>query len=176
MIGLLSNIANGVFLSLLVGIPVMGYIKKVKVYDAFIEGGKEGFTLVIKLIPYLVAMLTAIGMLRASGAFDLMARILSPVLHYFHIPASVVPLMLMRPFSGSASNAILADVVQHTGGNSFDAFLAATMMGSTETTFYVIAVYFGAVGIRQTRYAAQVGLLADAAGLIASIIICRLLF
>jgi spore maturation protein B len=173
---LLSLIANSFFLAIVFGIPLLGFMRGVKVYDVFVEGAREGIDVGLKIVPYLVAMLVGIGMLRASGFFDLFARGLAPVFHILGIPKSVLPLMLMRPFSGSASNAILIDVIKQYGPDSFDAHLAATMMGSTETTFYVVAVYFGAVGVKNTRYAVQAGLLADVAGFVASVLVCRWLF
>ncbi|HEE0271816.1 TPA: spore maturation protein, partial [Legionella pneumophila] len=130
----------------------------------------------VKLIPYLVAMMVAIGMLRASGFFSLMSQILSPVLAMIGMPSELLPLALIRPFSGSASTGVMAELIHKYGGDSFIAKTAATMMGSTETTFYVIAVYFGSVGIRRTRHAIPAGLLADLAGIIASVLICRYLF
>ncbi|MDQ2993688.1 MAG: spore maturation protein [Pseudomonadota bacterium] len=162
-------------LSLVVGIPFLAACRRVKVYESFIDGAKEGFDLIIKIFPYLLAMLVAVGMLRASGAFDLLDGLIGPTLERLGVPSAVVPLALIRPFSGSASNGILVDIIHHFGGDAFVSHLASTMMGSTETTFYVIAVYFGAAGITRTRYAIPAGLIADAVGIIASIVVCRLL-
>lgn len=172
---LMDNIANALFLGLVVGIPVLAAMRRVKVYEAFIVGAKDGFEMAIKIVPYLVAMLVAIGMLRASGAFDLLDKWLGPLLAKIGVPSPVVPLALMRPFSGSASNGILVDIIHNFGGDAFVSHLAGTMMGSTETTFYVIAVYFGVAGIRRTRHAIPAGLIADAVGIIAAIIVCNLL-
>lgn len=169
-------ISNLFFLSFVIGIPLYGAFKRIPVFDVFVEGAKEGFETTIKLIPYLVGMLVAIGMLRASGFFETVSKWLSPLLHQLGIPTEILPLALIRPFSGSASNGVMAELIHTHGGDSFIAKLAATMMGSTETTFYVVAVYFGAVGIRRTRYAIHAGLLADAVGMIAAIMVCRLLF
>lgn len=171
-----TNLSNTVFLLFVVGIPLYGAIKKINVFDAFIEGAKQGFETTISIVPYLIAMLVAIGMLRASGFFDLLYQWLSPILSAIGMPADLLPLALIRPFSGSAANAVMAEVIHEHGGNSFIAKTAATMMGSTETTFYVVAVYFGAVGIRHTRHAIPAGLLADLAGIIAALSICRYLF
>lgn len=171
-----SIISNGLFLTFVVGIPLYGVIKRVPIFDAFVDGAKTGFQTIIKIIPYLVGLMVAIGMLRASGFFEVMGRWLSPVLNKIGMPPEVLPLALVRPFSGSASNGIMADLMHTYGGNSFIAKLSATMMGSTETTFYVIAVYFGAVGIKKTRYAIPAGLIADTVGVIAAVVVCRLLF
>ena len=173
---LVSALSNWFFLAFVVGIPLFGAIKKIDGFDAFIVGAKQGFEISVSLIPYLVAMLVAIGMLRASGFFELLYSVLAPVLTYIGMPAELLPLALIRPFSGSASTGVMAELMHTYGGDSYIAKTAATMMGSTETTFYVIAVYFGSVNIRRTRHAIPAGLLADAAGLITSIVICRYLF
>lgn len=171
----IDNISNALLLGLVVGVPLYAAIRRVKVYEVFIDGAKDGFDIVIKIIPYLVAMLVAIGMLRASGAFDALDKLIGPFMESIGVPSAVVPLALIRPFSGSASNGILADIIHNFGGDAFVSHLASTMMGSTETTFYVIAVYFGAASIRRTRHAVPAGLIADAVGIIASIVVCRVL-
>ncbi len=171
-----NQLSNWLFLSFIVGIPLYAAIKKVNVFDAFINGAKEGFGMSVNLIPYLVAMLVAIGMLRASGFFDLLHIVLAPFMKAIGMPEELLPLALIRPFSGSAATGVMAELIHEHGGNSLIAKTAATMMGSTETTFYVIAVYFGAVNIRRTRHAIPAGLLADLAGIIASVCICRYLF
>lgn len=176
MSNLANQFSNLILLSFIVGIPLYGAIKKINVFDAFIGGAKQGFETVINILPYLIAMMVAIGMLRASGFFELMQTLLTPLLSTLGMPSELLPLALIRPFSGSASTGIMAELIHQYGGNSFIAKTAATMMGSTETTFYVIAVYFGAVGIRRTRHAIPAGLLADLAGVIASVAICRYLF
>ncbi|HAT7798274.1 TPA: spore maturation protein [Legionella pneumophila] len=176
MNGFANHLSNWLFLTFIVGIPLYAAIKKVNVFDAFIIGAKQGFDVSVKLIPYLVAMMVAIGMLRASGFFSLMSQILSPALTMIGMPSELLPLALIRPFSGSVSTGVMAELIHKYGGDSFIAKTAATMMGSTETTFYVIAVYFGSVGIRRTRHAIPAGLLADLAGIIASVLICRYLF
>lgn len=153
-----------------------GYLKKVPVYETFVEGAKEGFNIGVKIIPFLVAMLVAIGMFRASGALDVFTSLLSPVTNLIGMPSEVIPMALMRPLSGSGSIGVMTDIMKTYGPDSLIGFIASTMFGSTETTFYVIAVYFGAVNIRKTRYALTAGLIADAAGLIAAVYICRLLF
>ena len=176
MSGFANQFSNWMFLAFVVGIPVYASIKKVNVFDAFVDGAKEGFTTSISIIPYIVAMMVAIGMLRASGFFDLMNNILSPLLVKIGMPPEVLPLALIRPFSGSASTGMMAEIIHQYGGDSLISKTAATMMGSTETTFYVIAVYFGSIGIQKSRHAIPAGLLADLAGIIASVIVCKYLF
>jgi len=171
-----ENTSNLIFAAMIAGIIGMGAWKRVNVFDSFVTGAKGGIETLVKIVPYLVAMLVAIGMLRASGALALLADALSPLLNKIGFPAEVLPLALIRPFSGSAANGVMAELIQNHGGDSFIGRLAATMMGSTETTFYVIAVYFGAVSIRRTRHAIPVGLLADLVGILASVLICRAVF
>ena len=162
---------------LLVGIPFYGLIiKKVKVYETFVVGAKDGFTIAIRIIPYLVAILVAIGMFRASGALDLLLNFLSPVLTFIGFPPENLPLALMSPLSGSGSLGLLTDLINQHGPDSLIAKIGATMFGSTETTFYVLAVYFGSVGIRKTRHALAAGLFADAVGVFSAVYICRFFF
>lgn len=173
----ISNIlSNLLFLSFVVGIPLYGTYKRINVFNAFIDGAKQGFDTVLTIIPFFIAMWVALGMLRASGFFELLSHLLAPVLSLIGMPSELLPLALVRPFSGSASIGIMAELIKQHGGNSLIGKTAATMMGSTETTFTVIAIYFGVVNIKRTRYAVPAGLLADLAGVIASVIICRLLF
>ena len=162
---------------LLVGIPFYGLaVKKVKVYESFVEGAKDGFTIAVRIIPYLVAILVAIGMFRASGALDILLTLLSPFLNAIGFPPENLPLALMRPLSGSGSLGLLTDLIDQHGPNSLISKIGATMFGSTETTFYVLAVYFGSVGIRRSRHALAAGLIADFVGIISAVYICRLLF
>jgi len=153
--------------------PLYAAARGVKVYDEFVEGAKEGFGVILKIIPFLVTMLVAIGMFKGAGGIDLLSRVLSPVLAPLHFPTDLLPLALMRPLSGSATLALLTDIVHRLGPDNIVSLTAATIYGSTETTFYVAAVYFGAVGIKQTRHAIPAGLLADLTGVIASVVICR---
>ena len=176
MNGIANHLSNWIFLVFIVGIPLYASIKQVNVFDAFVTGAKQGFDTSVTIIPYLVAMMVAIGMLRASGFFTLMNQLLAPAMAWIGMPPEVLPLALIRPFSGSASTGVMAELIHQYGGDSLISKTAATMMGSTETTFYVIAVYFGSVGIRNTRHAIPAGLLADMAGVIASVYICRYLF
>ena len=153
--------------------PLYAAAHGVKVYEEFVEGAKEGFSVILKIIPFLVTMLVAIGMFKGAGGIELLSRGLSPVLTPLHFPTDLLPLALMRPLSGSATLALLTDIVHRLGPDNIVSLTAATIYGSTETTFYVAAVYFGAVGIKQTRHAIPAGLLADLTGVVASVIICR---
>jgi spore maturation protein SpmA len=153
--------------------PLYAAARGVKVYDEFVEGAKEGFGVILKIIPFLVTMLVAIGMFKGAGGIDLLSRLLSPILTPLQFPTDLLPLALMRPLSGSATLALLTDIVHRLGPDNIVSLMAATIYGSTETTFYVAAVYFGAVGIKQTRHAIPAGLLADLTGIVASVIICR---
>jgi spore maturation protein SpmA len=156
--------------------PVYAATRGVKVYEEFVEGAKEGFGVILKIIPFLVAMLVAIGMFKGAGGIDLLTRVLTPVLTPLHFPTDLLPLALMRPLSGSATLAILTDIIHRLGPDNIVSLMAATIYGSTETTFYVAAVYFGSVSVKQTRHAIPAGLLGDLAGVIASVIVCRAVF
>lgn len=171
-----NQISNGIFLLVVAGIPTYGMLRKVNVYETFVDGAKDGFDIAVKIIPYLVAMIVAIGMLRASGALSALSHLVAPYLRAVGMPPQVLPLALMRPFSGSGSNALLIEIIHHCGANSFAAKVAGTMMGSTETTFYVIVVYFGVVNIQRSRHAVVAGLFADFVGVVASVFFCHLLF
>ncbi|MGY6528382.1 MAG: spore maturation protein [Cyanobacterium sp.] len=162
---------------LLMGIPFYALVfKRVKVYEVFTEGAKDGFTIAIQIIPYLVAILVAIGMFRESGALDVMLNILSPALSILGFPPENLLLAIMRPLSGGGSFGLLSDLVETHGPDSLISKIAATMYGSTETTFYILAVYFGSVGIKRVRHALFAGLIADVVGIFSAVYICRLFF
>jgi spore maturation protein B len=161
---------------ILVLFPLYGLYKRVPVYETFVEGAKEGFEVAIRIIPYLVAILMAIGMFRASGAMDFLAELLRPVLGAIGFPPEVLPMAIIRPLTGSGSAAIVADMIHQYGEDSILVKMAAVMFGSTETTFYVLAVYFGAVSIKKTRHAVPAGLTADLAAMIIAVWTVRLLF
>ena len=170
------------YLSLLI-IPIIicvilihATIKKAPSYEAFVEGAGEGFHIAVRIIPYLIAIMVAVAAFRASGAIDLLENLLRPILEYFKIPTETLIIMVTRSLSGSATLGVLADIVNQTGANSYAAKLAAVITGSSETTFYVAAVYFGAVGIKKFRHALLAGILADITGLIAAIYICSIFF
>lgn len=153
-----------------------GAIKKIKVYEVFVEGAKEGFDVAVRIIPYLVAMLVAIGIFRAGGGMEILITILTPVTDFIGMPAEALPMAIMRPLSGSGSLGIMAEIISVHGPDSFIGILVSTFFGSTETTFYVLAVYFGSVNIRNTRHALPAGLMADVAGILGAVFIVRLLF
>lgn len=169
-------ISNGIFLGLVAGIPLYGAVKKVPVYDSFVDGAADGFKIIIRIVPYLVAMIVAISLLRASGLLICIENILSPVLQLIHMPVEILPMALVRPFSGSATTGIMAEIIKEYGGDAYLSKLAAVIMGSTETTFYVLAVYFGSVGIKRTRHAVLTGLLADVVGVIAACFVASIFF
>jgi spore maturation protein B len=164
-----EQIGNGLILLFLVGIPLYGFFRKVPVYEAFIEGAKEGFPTFIRIMPFMVAMLVAIGMLRASGAFELVSHAISPWLAKIGIPPEVVPIALIRPFSASAATAMAADLLHTQGGNSFLSHLAVIVAATTETTFYIVAIYFGSANIRKYRHAIPASLTVDVIGIVSAI-------
>lgn len=153
-----------------------GLIKKVKVYESFTEGAKEGFNTAVRIIPFLVAMLVAIGVFRASGAMDLLTKALSPITEKIGMPGELLPMAIMRPLSGGGAQGLMADLVTTHGAESLIGRMASVMMGSTDTTFYILAVYFGSVAIKKQRHALSVGLLADLAGVIAAVTVTRIFF
>jgi spore maturation protein B len=161
---------------LLVTIPLVGIIRGVKVYDVFIEGAKEGFQVAVRIIPFLVGILVAIGMFRGSGAMDLLTAALGPLARATGFPAELVPLTILRSLTGSGSLAFTTDLVNTHGPDSLIGRMAATMYGSTETTFYVLAVYFGAVGIRRTRHAVPAALIGDLVAAIVAVAVCVWMF
>jgi spore maturation protein B len=161
---------------LLVAIPLAGILRGVKVYDVFIEGAKEGFDVAVKIIPFLVGILVAIGMFRGSGAMDIVTAGLRPLVAPAGFPPELVPLAILRSLTGSGSLAFATDLVKTHGADSLIARMAATMYGSSETTFYVLAVYFGAVGVRRTRHAVPAALIADLVAAIAAVAVCAWMF
>jgi spore maturation protein SpmA len=172
-------VGNVVLLGVILAFLLAGAVKRVPVYEAFIEGAKDGFGVARDLLPYLVAMLCAVGVLRASGALGYALEGIRWVVQGLGMNTDFVaalPTALVKPFSGSAARAMLIETMQHDGVDSYPALLAATMQGSTETTFYVVAVYFGAVGIRRVRHTIGCALVADLAGVIASIAVCTWFF
>lgn len=154
--------------------PLYAALRGVPVYEEFIEGAKEGIQVALRIFPHLVAILVAVGVFRAAGGINLLSRLLSPLLNLIGLPAQVLPLVLVRPLSGSAATGLFAEIVKACGPDSYPAQLAGTILGGTETTLYVLAVYFGSVAIRRGRHALAAGLLADTAGVAASLIICKL--
>jgi spore maturation protein B len=161
---------------LLLGIPLFAAIRGIEVWNTFIRGAKGAFVVAVDLIPFLVGMLVAIEVFRASGAMDFLVGLLSPVGRLLGIPTEVLPLALLRPLSGSGSLAVVGDLTKQYGPDSFVGQLAATLQGSTETTFYVLAVYLGAVKVKDSRHIVTAALLADLVGLFAATFFCRLAF
>jgi len=161
---------------LLVAIPLIGIIRKVKVYDVFIEGAKEGFDVAVKIIPFLVGILVAIGMFRGSGAMDLLMAVLRPLVTSTGFPAELLPLAILRSLTGSGSLAFTTDLIKTHGPDSVLGRMAATLYGSSETTFYVLAVYFGAVGVRRTRHAVPAALIGDLVAAAAAVAVCAWMF
>jgi spore maturation protein B len=168
-----SNWAIPVILLLIVG---FGVFKRIKVYEVFVDGAKEGFNVAVRIIPYLVAILVAIAVFRSSGAMDWLIAGLSPVLKPLGVPPEVMPMMLVRPLSGSGALGVMSEGLKTYGPDSLIGNMLSTMMGSTETTFYVLAVYFGSVAVRKTRHAVPAALLGDMAGLCMAIFLSNLVF
>jgi spore maturation protein SpmA len=156
--------------------PLYAALRRIPVYEEFIEGAREGFGVAVRIIPYVVGMFLAIGMLRASGGMDLLAAALKPLTDIVRFPAEVVPMALIRPFSGAAALGILGDVAHHYPPDSLPVLIAATLYGCSETTFYVVAVYFGAVNVRKTRHAIPTGIVADIVCPIAAVLVCTAMF
>lgn len=173
IVGAVSKLSIPFLLSLF---PLYAALRRVKIYEEFVDGAKEGFDVAIRIIPYLVAILVAIGMFRAAGGIDLLSRALAPLMKAVGFPSELLPLVLMRPLSGSGTLGILTELVTNFGPDSLVARIGGTIFGSTETTFYVLAVYFGSVGIKRTRHALICGLTADLVSVIVSVIVCRLMF
>lgn len=173
IIQVVSTLAIPLLITVFIG---YGAFKKVKVYEKFVEGAKEGFNVAVRIIPYLVAMLVAIGIFRAGGAMQWLIYVLSPVTDLIGMPTEALPMALMRPLSGSGSLGIMAEVISVHGVDTFIGILTSTFFGSSETTFYVLAVYFGSVNIKKTRHALPAGLLADIAGALGALFIVKMLF
>ena len=157
-------------------ILTMGLAKKVPIYEVFTDGAKDGFKIAVNIIPYLVAIIVAISMFRASGIIEMLESSLVEFLSTINVPADTLPIMIVRSLSGSAALGVFSDIANNLGPDSYATKLSAVMVGSSETTFYVLAVYFGAVGISKLRYALWVGLLADFIGIVAAVLVCNWMF
>jgi spore maturation protein SpmA len=174
-----NNLSSFIIFSVIVWFVATGIIKKLNVYEIFIDGAKEGFSTAVTIIPYLVAMLSAIAVFRASGAMPLCITSIEKVVNYLGMNADFVaglPTAFMKPFSGSGARGMMVDTIKTYGVDSFQGKLASVLQGSTETTFYVLAVYFGSVGVKNTRYAVSCGLWADVVGIVAAILMTYLFF
>ena len=176
MLEMLDTVSRWAVPFLLLVIPVYGFLKRLPVYETFVEGAEEGFYTAVKIIPFLVGMLVAISVFRASGAMDYAIQLIMPLMQKLGAPAEVMPLALMRPLSGSGALGLATELIKIYGPDSLIGRMASVMQGTTDTTFFVLTVYFGSVGIKRYRYALFTGLSADITGLIASIYICNLLF
>jgi len=176
MINFLNSLSVYILPLIISIILIYALYKKRPAYEDFTTGAKEGFDIAIKIIPYLIAIMICTASLRASGAIELMQKILSPIFDLFKIPIETAIIMLTRSLSGSATLGVLADIINQTGVNSYATKLAAIITGSSETTFYVASVYFGAIGIKKFRHALLAGILADIVGLICAVWICSIFF
>ena len=162
--------------SFILFIFIFSIFKKINIYEVFVEGAAEGIEVTVKIIPYLTAMILAINLFEVSGAMEYFLQLFRPLFSYFDIPEKIAPLFILRPLSGSASLAYINSIYKRYGVDSFLGILSSTIQGSTETTFYIITIYFGALGIKKYRYSLWVGLIADISGFIAAVFICKLLF
>lgn len=176
LLALLTLVSKWAIPFLLLVIPVLGFIRKVPVYEAFVEGAEEGFTTAIKIIPFLVGMMVAISVFRASGAMEYLGQAVSPLTNLIGAPTEILPLAIMRPLSGSAVLGLAAELMKSYGPDSFIGRCASVMQGTTDTTFFILTIYFGSVGIKRYRYSIITGLSADISGFLAAIYICNLLF
>jgi spore maturation protein B len=176
LIDIIQTISVIAIPALVLFIVVYGAIKKVKIYGTFVEGAKEGFNVGVRIIPYLVAMLVAIGIFRASGAMDILAWLVSPITLLIGMPAEALPMAIMRPLSGSGALGVMSEIIKTHGADSLIGRMVSVMMGSGETTFYVLAVYFGSVGISKTRHAVPAGIIADIVGILMSVWLVNLIF
>ncbi len=176
MASLISSISSWIIPGLISLILVMAVWNRVPVFETFVDGAKDGFSTAVHIIPYLVGMMVAISIFRESGALEILTSLLTPFFNIIHFPAEVFPLAILRPISGTGALALTSDIIATHGPDSFLGRLASTMQGSTDTTLYIVTVYFGAVGIKKTGYAIKVGLFADFIGIIASLIIVSFYF
>lgn len=172
LVNFLSNLAMPI---VILGIVAFGLKEKVKVFDTFLEGAKEGIEITLSLFPTLVGLFVAIGTLRASGVLDIIINFLTPILNIIHFPSEIMPLAMLRPISGSSSIAVATDIMKKYGVDSNIGIIASTIMGSTETTLYTIAIYSSCVKIKKTRFVLAAALIGDVVGMLASVAICRIL-
>jgi spore maturation protein B len=173
---ILTMISLG-FIPVLIGfILIYGTYKQIPTYESFVEGGKEGIKIAISIIPFLVGMLVAISVFRASGALDALMKWIRPAMEYLGVPPEIIPLAIIRPISGTAALGMTSDLIAVHGPDSFVGRLASVLQGSTDTTFYVLTVYFGAVGVKKMGDALKVGLLADLVGIVVSIVVVTFIF
>ena len=174
--GIIRQVSDYAIPAIFIIIILAAVLKKVKAYDLFIDGAKDGIETVLKIIPSLVGLLVAVGVFKASGALDLLILLLRPVIDLLGMPPEVAPLALLRPISGSASFAFVTEIIKAFGPDTYEGRVAATMMGSTETIFYTLAVYYGSVGVKNIRYTLVAAIMADIISVIASLWACRFIF
>jgi len=176
MIKFLNLLSLYILPLIIVFILIYALAKKTPAYESFVDGAKDGFSIAIKIIPYLIAIMVCTALLRASGAIDIVQNLLKPVLDFLKIPVETTLIMLTRSLSGSATLGVLGDIINQTGVNSYATKLSAVIAGSSETTFYVASVYFGSVGIKKFKHALLAGILADIVGIFAAIFVCSWFF
>lgn len=172
LINFLSNLAMPLIILLIV---TYGLLEKNKVFDDFLEGAKEGMGMVVNILPTLIGLFVAIGALRNSGILDMIIRFIAPILNVIHFPSEIMPLAMLRPISGSGSIAIATDIMKNYGVDNMIGIMASTIMGSTETTLYTIAVYTSSVKIKRTRFVLLAALAADVVGIVTSVVICQIM-
>jgi spore maturation protein B len=172
----LNLASNYVLLCVVVLVPFWASIKQVPVFESFLEGATDAINIALKLMPYLVGMMVGVCMLKDSGAIDIMTQVIAPVMARVGFDPSLIPLALLRPFSGAASNVMMVDLIEAHGPDSVVALTAATIMGATETTFYLVAVLFGAVNVSRTRHAIAASLIGEVCGVVVAVYCCKLFF
>ena len=172
----MTDLSTYILPLMILGILLTGVVKKVPIYEEFVEGAKDGFKVSVTIIPYLVAIIVGISMFKASGAIDLISAAIGGLLNKFAIPVDIIPIMITRSLSGSATLGLFSDIATTHGAESYITKLAAVMVGSSETTFYVLAVYFGSIGIKKYRYALLTGIIADITGIVLAIWVARVFF
>jgi spore maturation protein B len=176
MMAVSSSLSSLMLLGAVVVVPLAGILRKVPVFESFLEGASDAIHIALRLMPYLVGMMVAVGMLRDSGAIDMITAWIGPLLQKAGFSQALVPLALLRPFSGAASNAVMFDLIEQYGPDHIISLTAATIMGATETTFYLVAILFGAVNISRTRHAITASLIGELCGVIAAVYFCDLFF
>jgi len=174
--GIISIVSTWIIPCFILLVLIMATWQKIPTYELFVEGGKEGVNMAFSLLPFLVGMIVSISILRSSGALEAFITLISPLLSAIGIPPEIIPLALIRPISGTAALGMTTELIATYGPDSFIGRLASTMQGSTDTTLYILTIYFGSVGIKKMGYALKVGLLADLLGILASIIIVTIIF
>lgn len=176
MLGFVESVAAWAIPVILLVVPLLGGVRRIPVYEVFVEGAAEGFQTAVRIMPFLVAMMVGINVFKASGALDVLTSWLKPLLLTLHVPAELVPLAVMRPLSGSGALGLTTDILQSYGPDSLVGRTASTILASTDTTLYILTVYFGSVGIKKARYSIAVGLTGDLVGFFAAVYFCSAVF